>query len=60
MRRDISKASYIRLGVQAGREVLFKIKNAYFQEALQSQPEQTVRGMVFVFHAVAYHPMPHG
>ena len=29
--------------VQAGREVLFKIKNAYFQEALQSQPEQTVR-----------------
>ena len=29
--------------VQAGREVLFKIKNAYFQEALQSQPGQTVR-----------------
>ena len=24
--------------VQAGREVLFKIKNAYFREVLQSQP----------------------
>ena len=29
--------------VQAGREVLFKIKNAYFQEALQSQPQHNVQ-----------------
>ena len=28
--------------VQAGREVLFKIKNAYFQEVLQGQPQHTV------------------
>ena len=27
---------------QAGREVLFKIKNAYFQQVLQGQPQHTV------------------
>ena len=29
--------------VQAGREVLFKIKNAYFQEVLQGQQQSVVR-----------------
>ena len=29
--------------VQAGREVLFKIKNAYFQEVLQGQPQHTMQ-----------------
>ena len=28
--------------MQAGREVLFRIKNAYFQEVLQGQPQRTV------------------